>query len=168
MHCQTYNNNSSDLPPNSGCDFSGDIDARYVVARLEEAGTTMLCLPHSGPTTKLRMVRYDVVHSAIDAYGWQTAETRIRPPAPDSAAVSRMDEALGWIGLIPQDKYVLRRIVGARSLVGPLTGRHLYPWRRLANVLGADHKAIQRWHGQGVAMIVSGLLGAAKGNIARR
>jgi hypothetical protein len=163
VHCQIHDASSADILRSREGDRHGDIDQRYVIARLEEAGTTMLCLPHAGSTPKLRMVRYDVVHSAIDAYGWQSAETRIRPPTPSSAAVSRMDEALGWIGLIPQDKYVLRRIVGARSLVGPLTGRHLYPWRRLASVLGADHKAIQRWHGQGIALIVAGLLGPAPG-----
>jgi hypothetical protein len=68
-----------------------------------------------------------------------------------------MDEAFGWVGLIPQDKFVLRRIVGARSLVGPITGRHLYPWRRLGTLLGADHKAVQRWHGQGIDIIVAGV-----------
>ena len=166
MSCLTFDSNTANSHSHAGVGYPHDIDARYVVARLEEAGTTMLCLPHSGPTTKLRMVSYDVVHSAIDAYGWQTAEARIRPPAPRSAAVSRMDEALGWIALIPQDKYVLRRIVGARSLVGPLTGRHLYPWRRLAAVLGADHKAVQRWHGQGITLIVAGLHGKMQGGIA--
>jgi hypothetical protein len=157
MYCQTPNRSPAAAQPVSTDALPDDIDARYVVARLEEAGTTMLCLPHMGPTTKLRSVRYDVVHTAIDACGWQAAEARVRPSVPGAAAVSRMDEALGWIGLIPQDKYVLRRILGARALVGPLTGRHLYPWRRLAGLLGADHKAIQRWHGQGVAMIVAAL-----------
>jgi hypothetical protein len=72
-----------------------------------------------------------------------------------------MDEALGWIPLIPRDRSVLRRIVGARALVNPLTDRHLYPWRRLGAMLGADHKAVQRWHAQGVDIIVSALNAAA-------
>jgi hypothetical protein len=61
---------------------------------------------------------------------------------------------LGWITLIPAERYVLRRIVGARSLVSPVTERHLYSWRRLGEVLGADHKAVQRWHAQGIDMLV--------------
>ena len=69
------------------------------------------------------------------------------------------DEAMSWIPLIPIDRYVLRRIVGARSLVHPITERHLYPWRRLATALGADHKAVQRWHAQGIDLIVSALNG---------
>jgi hypothetical protein len=68
-----------------------------------------------------------------------------------------MDETLGWIQLIPLDRYVLRRIVGARSLVHPITERHLYPWRRLAVAIGADHKAVQRWHAQGIDLLVSAL-----------
>ena len=70
-----------------------------------------------------------------------------------------MDEAMGWISLIPVDRYVLRRIVGARALVHPITERHLYPWRRLAAAIGADHKAVQRWHAQGIDLIVSALNG---------
>ena len=134
-----------------------NIDAAYVISRLEEAGTALLALPHSGPSTRLRMSRHDVVHSAIEAYGWQAVESRLRPPVPSSARVSQMDEAMGWITLITVDRYVLRRIVGARSLVSPITGRHLYPWRRLGSLLGADHKAIQRWHRQGIDIIVASL-----------
>ena len=68
-----------------------------------------------------------------------------------------MDQALAWIPLIPSDKLILRRIVGCRSLVSPLTGRHLFTWRRLARLLGADHKAIQRWHANGIDTIVATL-----------
>lgn len=131
------------------------IDADYVVYRLEEAGTTLLALPGSGWSTRLRTSSLDIVHSALDAYGW--TEARIRPAVPSSEKITRMDEALGWITLIPLDRYVLRRVVGARSLVHPLTDRYLYPWRRLGAVLGADHKAVQRWHAQGVGMIVKAL-----------
>jgi len=52
---------------------------------------------------------------------------------------------------------VLRRIVGARSLVHPITQRHLFPWRRLAASIGADHKAVQRWYAQGIELIVAAL-----------
>jgi hypothetical protein len=68
-----------------------------------------------------------------------------------------MDEAMGWISLIPVERYVLRRIVGARSLVHPITGRYLFPWRRIAAAIGADHKAVQRWHAQGVEIVVERL-----------
>jgi hypothetical protein len=68
-----------------------------------------------------------------------------------------MDKAMGYLTLIPQDRYLLRRIVGCRALVHPISGRHLYSWRRLAELLRADHKAIQRWHGEGIRIIVFAL-----------
>lgn len=137
------------------------VDADFVIYRLEEAGSTLLALPGTGWSTRLRSSSIEIVRTALESYGW--TETRIRPPVPSSDRISRMDEALAWIPLIPLDRYVLRRIVGARSLVHPITDRHLFPWRRLGAALGADHKAVQRWHGQGIDIIVSALNG--KGQI---
>ena len=131
------------------------VDADLVNYRLEEAGATLLALPGTGWSTRLRVSSLEIVRVAIESYGW-TAK-HIRPPIPSAARISRMDEALGWITLIPIDRYVLRRIVGARSLVHPITERHLYPWRRLATAIGADHKAVQRWHAQGIGLIVAAL-----------
>jgi hypothetical protein len=131
------------------------IDAEFVIARLEEAGATLLALPGTGWTTKLRQSSLEIVRTAMENYGW--TDKRVRPAIPSAARISRMDEVMGWITLIPLDRYVLRRIVGARSLVSPTTDRHLFPWRRLAMTIGADHKAVQRWHRQGIDMIVAAL-----------
>jgi len=131
------------------------IDGPFVIARLEEAGATLLALPGTGWTTKLRESPLEIVRTAIENYGW--SDKRLRPAVPSAARITRMDEVMGWITLIPLDRYVLRRIVGARSLVSPTTDRHLFPWRRLAATLGADHKAVQRWHQQGIDMIVVAL-----------
>ncbi|MDR3656870.1 MAG: DUF6362 family protein [Mycobacterium sp.] len=136
-------------------------DAQSVTARLEEAGRALLALPRSGYSTGLRMNVDTLVRYMIEAGGIESEHPRIHPPTPSAAGITRMDEALGWIPLIPLDRSVLRRIVGARALVNPLTDRHLYPWRRLGTMLGADHKAVQRWHAQGVDIIVSALNAAA-------
>lgn len=129
-----------------------------LVARLEEAGATLLALPSRGPSTGLAQLRYEVVHTALEAYGWEAS--RIRPTAPSARAIDRMDEAMRWLVLIPEERFVLRRIVGARALVHPITQRHLFPWRRLGTMLGTDHKAVQRWHRDGIRLILSGLTGA--------
>ena len=131
------------------------VDANYVIYRLEEAGSTLLALPGTGWTTRLRTSSIEIVRTALESYGWSA--TRIKPAIPSAEKISRMDEAMGWISIIPLDRYVLRRIVGARSLVHPVTERHLFPWRRLGAALGADHKAIQRWHAQAIDMIVAAL-----------
>jgi hypothetical protein len=131
---------------------AAEVDSAFIIYRLEEAGATLLALPGSGYSTRLRVSHLDVLQTAVEAYGGETA--RIKPPVPPAARITRMDEALGWIVFIPKDRYVLRRIVGARSLVSPVTERHLYSWRQLGGVLGADHKAVQRWHAQGIDMLV--------------
>jgi len=133
------------------------INAAFVTRRLEEAGAAILAMPNTGWTTKLRTSNLDIVRIAMDTYG--AADKRIRPPVPSAAEITLMDEAMGWILLIPVDRYVLRRIVGARSLVDPITQRHLFPWRRLAAAMGADHKAVQRWHAEGIGRIVAALAG---------
>ncbi len=135
---------------------SRHVDAAFVIYRLEEAGATLLALPGTGYSTRLKASHLAVVHDACQAYGY---EGRIKPPVPSAARITRMDEALGWIALIPQDRIVLRRIVGARSLVSPVTERHLFSWRRLGTVMGADHKAVQRWHAQGIDVLVAALGG---------
>lgn len=134
------------------------LSAEEIVARLEAAGATLLAMPSQGYATQLRQMRCDIVHTALEAYGWQSARTR--PPVPSAAAISAMDEAFGWLALIPEARHVLRRILGARTLVYPLTGRHLYPSRRLAAQLGAEHKSVQRWHAQAVALLMQAALKA--------
>jgi hypothetical protein len=139
------------------------MDSGFVIYRLEEAGATLLALPGTGYSTHMRVSQLDVVQAAAEAYGADKA--RMRAPVPSASRITRMDEALGWIPLIPQERYVLRRIVGARALVSPVTERHLYSWRRLGTLIGADHKAVQRWHAQGIDMLVAavGALHQARG-----
>src|SRR3954469_3058451 len=95
-------------------DDTRPFDAALVTYRLEEAGATLLALPGSGWSTRMRGSSLEIVRAAVDSYGWP--DGRIRPPVPSAARITRMDEAMGWLQLIPVDRYVLRRIVGARSL----------------------------------------------------
>ncbi len=131
------------------------IDAEYVIYRLEEAGRTLMALPDHGYSTWMHTSNLETIQSVMESYGY-TDET-VRPAVPSAHAITRMEEALAWLMLIPRDRYVLRRIVGARCLVSPRTDRHLFTWRRVGRMLGADHHAIQRWHSQGIDMIVAAL-----------
>ena len=128
----------------------------WVQVLLEEAGATLLALPHTGYTTRLRQGGLEWVRDAV-ALAPGSGDGRVRPAAPSGAMIDRMDQVLAWVSLIPDGKQVLRRVVGARALVHPLTGRHLFAWRRLGTALGADHKAVQRWHAQGLDIITRAL-----------
>jgi hypothetical protein len=140
---------SSQTPPHR-------LDAETVIYRREEAGQTLLSLPARGPTTALRQTRHQYLAEAVEAFASES-DAAPQIPTPSAARITRMDQALTWIPLIPEANLVLRRIVGCRSLVSPLTERHLFTWRRLARLLGADHKAIQRWHATGIDTIVATL-----------
>jgi hypothetical protein len=133
------------------------IDARYVVAALEDAGRTLLAMRfprHGAPPRSARSGHPDVLHDYAEAYGWER-DIAVRAAVPSREQITRMDEAIGWVMLI--DNAARRRIVFARSLVHPVQDRHIYTWRRLGVAMGVDHKAVQRWHGYGIADIVRGL-----------
>jgi hypothetical protein len=124
-----------------------------VISRLEEAGRTLLSLPPERAAGHCRTSIWEYVREPVHSMAFP----RKSEPTPSPKDVSRMDEALRWPVLIPLDKFVLRRIVCARMMVSPRTGRHLFPWRRIGTLLGADHKAIQRWHEQGIHIITGNL-----------
>lgn len=119
------------------------------VARLAEAGSILLTFPGNEPIR--RHLEESLVRTAIEEYARVASQTR---DVPSFDQISRMDEALGWINLIPQDRYVVRIIVGARCVVDPVTRRHVISWKWISRTLGADETAIKRWHSQGIDMIV--------------
>ena len=113
----------------------------------------LLALPGTGWSTRLRGSSLEIVTGG-DRELWLDREAAFARRSPRPPASRRMDEAMAWIMLIPVDRYVLRRIVGARSLVHPITERHLTRGAVSRPRIGADHKAMQRWHAQGIDLIV--------------
>lgn len=130
--------------------------AAYVVANLESAGATLLAMRIKPGPASYGSGWPDIVRDAIEAYGY--TPDRMRLPLPSAAAITRMDAAFGWLNLIPGQQVALRRIVGARCLVHPLTGRHLASWRKVGRIIGADHRAVQGWHAKGISLITAELM----------
>ncbi len=133
----------------------GRDEAAALVQLLEEAGATLLALPPTGYGPGLRRSSLPIVREAAECHAADLAP--LRAPIPSAARISRMDRAFEAIQLIPETRLLLRRVVGCRALVHPVTGRHLYAWRRLATLLGTDHKTIQRWHKEGIDLILYAL-----------
>lgn len=126
-----------------------------IIARLEAAGATLLALRIAIGPQEPRSGLPEPVREVSASYGW--AKLTPRPATPCAAAIDAMDEALAWVQLIPPDRYVLRRIINARALVSPSTQRHLYGWTAIARLIGADRKAVARWHAQGIGLIARAL-----------
>lgn len=136
--------------------MTGAWDAALVIARLDEAGATLMALQVPGcRPAGYRSAMPAVVCEAVEAYGYTEADARL--PAPDGRAIGRMDQALSWVRLIPGDRMVFRRIVLMRMMVRPATGRHVMGWRKIAAVLGCSHEAVRGWHELAVGMIVGRL-----------
>ena len=129
---------------------------RTAISRLEEAGRALLSLPNTGPSTRLVQSGLEWIRDAAEQSAAIAGE--IRPAVPDAATISRMDEATGLDPAHPAvtntccagssapaacqpDDRAATSIAGARS----------------PRPLGADHKAVQRWHAQGIDIIVAAL-----------
>jgi hypothetical protein len=137
--------------------------------RLEDACRTLLALPGGAMQARLGSGMPTPVRKFEEAYNRHAVQTRL--PAPSAESITLMDEALAWISLIPAtpgrpgsgERYsthggvVLRKIVGARSMVSPYDGRYLYSWRAVGEMIGADHKSVQRWHGAALGLILTRL-----------
>jgi hypothetical protein len=133
----------------------------YVITRLEEAGMTLLTIPMSGYSTTMRTAWPETIQNAFEAFNPDDPLPIVDPlrrrARPDSARISRMDEAFRWLGFVPADRIVIRQIVGARCLVDPVSERHIFSWRRLANKFQIDRGMVQRRHAEGIDLIVSRL-----------
>lgn len=126
-----------------------------IVARLEEAGRTLLALGGgTGPNARV-VAAHEVVRAVIEAYGWSLAS--LRPAVPSAVAIDRMDEAYAWLALLPAHPPSARYLVARRSLVHPVTGRHLVSWRACARELGCGEASARRWHAEAIRSIAISL-----------
>ena len=134
---------------------SETITADYIGKRLEEAGHTLRAMPANGPRlgTKSNSALLSSMPELND--GPAMTANRFRPPAPTAAEITRMDATWLWLGLI--ENRIIRRLVAARSLTRPLTGKPVMSWRKLAVTLGADYRSLQAWHDKGIKTIVRAL-----------
>ena len=128
--------------------------ADVVGERLFEAGCTLAALPaHGLKPGGVRVAWPEMLENAdLD---WINAEPDddLRPPRPSSAAITRMDEALSWIGLIGDDRQNWRKVICLRLIVHPISHRYRWTWRKIARRLHIDHHTAKSWHELAVADI---------------
>ncbi len=135
---------------------SSALDAETVILRLEEAGRTLLALPNKGCRPADTGSGWPaVVHDFSEAYGY--GEVEVRVPVPSPQAITRMDEALRWVRLIPDHRTSVRKIVLLRALLHPISERNLWSWRKIGRKFGWSHEAVRTWHAQGIDAIVAGM-----------
>lgn len=142
------------------------IDADTVIASLQEATSTILAMPGGMPRMGVKVCDYgynsewfgEAVDDATEAVVTEPMFRMVgTKPAPSAASITRADEIITWLALIPQGRFVCRKIVAARSMIKWTTGKHVFSWAKLAKSIGADVRAVQRWHSQGIQIIVDAL-----------
>lgn len=144
------------ITPPDGSAFTAD----FVKAHLVSAGTTLLCLPHTGTRPAgFRTAWPEVAHNFWEAYQDDLSDRPMRFPRASSGAISAMDYVFRvWVPLVGTPHAVqTRRIILLRSLMNPLTERHMWSWRRLQERTGLNRDTLAIWHGRGIDRIVTRL-----------
>ncbi len=111
---------------------------------------TLSALPPGGPSTRLAQPRCEIVREEVVELRCQPERVRLPPPPPRK--VDEMDRTLQWLGLIPNDRYVLRRVVGLRA-VTHFESRKPLSWRKISARLGANAYAVKGWHEKGILIV---------------
>ncbi|MFH5923821.1 DUF6362 family protein [Roseomonas xinghualingensis] len=131
-------------------------DAEVVEFRLQDAGATLLALPGRGCFPAGYRTNWpQVVVDVADAAPFREEDIPIPPPT--AKRITQMDEAFGWLRLLPADKAEHRRIILLRSLTSPRHGRHLHSWRKIGEMLSLEHRTVQRRFAEGIGWITAEL-----------
>lgn len=104
-----------------------------VADRLEEAASTIHRLPSVVPKGYYSFWP-DIVHDAMEAYGWDKTVVRLGPPSAGS--ISRMDEALAWLLWLDPDQVKLVWLRATRM-----------PWKLIVRRFACDRTtAWRKWN----------------------
>lgn len=123
-----------------------------VEQHLDAAAITLSALRSPGlRPAGCRIMWPDIVRDLEDI--WWTEVDDIRPPAPSSDEVSRMDEALSWVQFLDGPHRRLRQVVNMRLIVHPISLSYRWSWRKIGERLGVSYHTAQAWHQQAVGVI---------------
>lgn len=131
--------------------LSGAEMAEEVERRLFEAGLTLACLPSHGLRPAGCGSSWQETLMELDDLLSLTAESEIRPPMPSAAAISRMDEAMGWASWIQNTAH--RRVVLFWMMIHPVTQRHYLSWEQIGKKIGRSDKTAKSYFYRGLASI---------------
>ncbi|KEZ00602.1 hypothetical protein AI27_17930 [Sphingomonas sp. BHC-A] len=95
-----------------------------------------------------------------DWWDWSAHEERPLPTVPlTNAQIARMNEALGWVLLVPSSED--RRLI-AMAVRNLATGRKSVPWTKLLKPMGVKHGAhgLRKRYSRAITCICNALNGA--------
>lgn len=135
----------------SSTPLTGKEMAEEVERRLFEAGLTLAYLPSHGLRPACCGSSWQETLMELDDLLSLTAESEIRPPMPSAAAISRMDEAMGWVSWIQNTAH--RRVVLFWMMIHPITQRHYLSWEQIGKKIGRSDKTAKSYFSSGLSAI---------------
>jgi hypothetical protein len=108
-------------------------------------------MPGNSVSLQLSHIAIDVVGDPRVAYGYLLATAPRTPPTP--LEISMMDWVMTWLAYIPDERFLVRKIVAHRMIWDPDKGRSVWSYRRLGEKVGASHVAVKMWDERGVEII---------------
>ncbi len=136
--------------------------------RLDDAGRTLVALPmpRGEGHRKLRSHWPETAHQAEDAFfALVGADDQIKQEfsrehnavcaAPSARAVARMEEVLGWLWYLTDERK--RRLCLARALIHPVSDRRLVSYRKLGRLFGLHHDTMRAWHDRALSDLAQAL-----------
>jgi hypothetical protein len=88
-------------------------------------------------------------------HGYGYTGERLRPQAPNSEQIDLMDQILTLPNLVSD--ITARRIISARMVITPVSGRYIYTWTRLAQILHTDRRIVRRKFDDGLTTLAANL-----------
>ncbi len=117
---------------------------------LEWAGEKLLSLP----VANLKPKPY---RSAWPEFKQETnqdfSHKSFRPSPPNGNEIDTLDKIFALVVLIPDIH--TRRIIQARSLINPITHRHVYHWLEIGELLNLNRKTLRRKYDSGLNLIAT-------------
>lgn len=140
------------LQPKNACNnLTGAEMAQAVEQRLFDAGFTLACLPAHGIRPATYRAAWGDTLMDLEDLLVLSADSELRPPMPTASDISKMDEAMAWVQGIPDIGH--RKAVLIWMMIHPLTRRHRYSWRQIAEMMGSNHHTVKSWFHRGLASI---------------
>lgn len=106
--------------------MSAPIDGATVFGRLSRAHATLALLPVKNWPTGFVLSGGEIGRATEDSRRHGRRDQKRQ--APDRIAIGEMDEALGWLELLPAPPDPIRAAVQLRVLTSPETGRPHLTW----------------------------------------
>jgi len=127
---------------------SDSISPKDVELLLQWAGSKLLSLPNP----KKRSYSYSWPDYRYDNIPNNFSGLSLRTPTPTSYEIDLLDSILDLIHYVPNP--ISRKIIQSRSLISPITQKHIFLWSQISRLLSLSPTTTKRYYSSGIVQII--------------